>query len=66
MVGDALAREMMVEEAAERARIPVRILRQEVEGRGRSDPRQAAAGMPLDAVPVVRLTRFEEDRKSVV
>ncbi|MCK4302756.1 MAG: DNA primase [Candidatus Eisenbacteria sp.] len=65
-VGNALAREMMVEEAAERTRIPVRILRQEVERRGRLAPRRTDVGLQTQAAAVVRLTRFEEALLQVV
>ena len=60
-VGDAIAREMMLDEAAERSRLPVNVLRREVERRRKHSAAGARPGND-DAVEVrapLRLSPLE-------
>jgi DNA primase len=61
-VGDAIAREMMLDEAAERSRLPVNVLRREVERRRQrvAPGARAADDVDGDARPPLRLSPLEE------
>jgi DNA primase len=60
-VGSPIARELMIDEAAERSRLPVQLLRREVERlSGRIRPRTGVGEeTPAEAAPAARLTPME-------
>jgi DNA primase len=61
-VGDAIAREMMLDEAAERSRLPVNVLRREVERRRQhgAGGGRSGSGDESDARAPLRLSPLEE------